>query len=463
MDSMKVNIEIPTKHLPTGEAAVEEIDVISTLHENILGRILSFIPIIDAVHTSVLSRRWIEVWTYITSLKFDDGLLHYEKKMPKQQFVNFVEKVLFQLTNSSIQSFSLSLTSYQYDASLITSWISFILERRVQKLHIQYADKVFLSSNLLFTCDSLVELVLQMKCTLSLPISVHLANLQKFSISGIKLVSDSSNYSKDITLNFPVLKVFEARGCVWSTTQDISLQVPLLERFSIAIRNRQSNKSCNFAIKVHSSRLTDFSYENDLEQDIVLCDSSSIRNASIAIVVYEDKEDKMEKLELQACNLLRQIHDVERLEFFFYKVFRQAKDIFTNLPVFGRLTYLQLNEVKGEALLQFLNNSPILNTLVLLHGVCFLHQDVFTSAVVPRCFLSSLNVFRFEGFDANEHDLSLVKFMLENAAMLQTMTITPSFWLRFADIDLENVKEQILSLPTCSNFCKIDFSDINSC
>jgi hypothetical protein len=53
--------------------------------------------------------------------------------------------------------------------------------------------------------------------------------------------------------------------------------------------------------------------------------------------------------------------------FFVRQVLRHAKDIFTNLPVFGRLTYLELNEVNGEALLQLLHNCPILNTLVLLN------------------------------------------------------------------------------------------------
>lgn len=53
--------------------------------------------------------------------------------------------------------------------------------------------------------------------------------------------------------------------------------------------------------------------------------------------------------------------------FFGPQVLRHAKDVFTNLPVFGRLRYLQLNEVNGEALLKLLTNSPILNTLVLLN------------------------------------------------------------------------------------------------
>jgi len=321
MDSNNAFMEDETKHLPSRETTGGERDMISTLHESIFGQILYFIPIVDTVSTSVLSRRWIDVWKCITNLDFDDSLLgSKKKKMQKEQFVNFVEKVLIHFTNSSIQSFSLCLTSHQYDASKLSEWICFILDRRVQKLHIQYADKVFLPSNSLFCCNSLVELTLQMKCTLSLPISVCLSNLKKFSISGIKLVSDSATDSKDITLNFPILEVFEARGCEWPTTQNISLQVPLLEKFSIAIWNHHSNESCKYAIKVYSRCLTDFSYEGDLEQDIVLCDSSSIRNASIVIVVDEDKKDRMEKLGFQACSLLKQIDNVEQLKLLFYKV-----------------------------------------------------------------------------------------------------------------------------------------------
>jgi len=133
-----------TEYLTTGETSVGKRDMISTLHESILSQILSFIPIVDAVSTSVLSRRWIDVWTSITNLKFDDRLLgSKKKKMQKEQFVNFVEKVLIHFTNSSIQSFSLCLTSHQYDSSQLSEWISFILERKVQMLHIQYADKSF--------------------------------------------------------------------------------------------------------------------------------------------------------------------------------------------------------------------------------------------------------------------------------------------------------------------------------
>jgi hypothetical protein len=95
-------------------------------------------------------------------------------------------------------------------------------------------------------------------------------------------------------------------------------------------------------------------------------------------------------------------------------------------------------------------------------GVADLNIDVLTSAMVPHCFLSSFKVFQFKGFNANEHDICLVKFMLENALNLEKITISPAFWLRYADIDMKKVKEQILSLPKCSSFCIVEFSDISS-
>ncbi|XP_057451041.1 F-box/FBD/LRR-repeat protein At3g14710-like [Lotus japonicus] len=439
--------------------AVGEIDMISNLHESILGHILSFLPTIESVQTGVLSRRWIDAWTSIINLKFDDSLLFHGKKMQREQFVCFVNRVLLHLANSTIQSFSLCLTSFNHDSSQVNAWISSVLHRGLQKLHIQCYDKVLLSSHSLFSCNSLVELKLQMKCTLNVPISAFLPNLQSFSISGVKLVSDSPTDSKDITLSFPVLKVFEARGCEWLTMQDISIQAPLLEKFSIAIWNTHSNGKCKPAIKVFSSKLTDFSYEGDLEQEINLLHPSSIRSASAVIVVDEDRKDRlsMEKLVFQAQMFLRQFHQVERLKLLFYKVLIHAKDVFTHLPAFGKLTYLQLNEVTGEALFHLLHHSPFLSNLDLLNGVSDLNEDVLKAPAVPVCFLSSFKVFQFNGFNVKEHELSLVKFVLANAAVLERVKICTAFWLRYSDIDMEKVKQQILSLPKRSSFSMIEF------
>ncbi|QHN96572.1 Putative FBD-associated F-box protein [Arachis hypogaea] len=171
----------------------------------------------------------------------------------------------------------------------------------------------------------------------------------------------------------------------------------------------------------------------------------------------------MESLQFQAHKLLSQIHQVEQLKLLFYKVLMHSNDIFTHLPTFGRLTYLQLNEVTDEALSKLLHNSPILNTLVLLNGVSHdSNKDAMSYASsVPHCFLSSLRVFQFNGFNVHEHEISLVKFVMGNAAVLERMIISAAFWLRYSDIDMEKVKDNIFSFPKCCIRAIIEFSDVN--
>ncbi|XP_028787047.1 F-box/FBD/LRR-repeat protein At3g14710-like [Neltuma alba] len=443
-----------------GKIVIDNKDLLSSLHDNILGHILSFLPAIEAVRTSVLSKRWIHVWKSITSLRFDDAMLYSGKRIPKEHFINFVNNTLFLLSDSSIPNFSLGLSRYLYDPSQINAWISLILERGVRNLRIQYADKVLLSSNSLFNCSSLEHLVLQMRCTLSVPSSVCLPNLQYLSFSGIRLVSDPSTCSKDQTLSFPVLKAFEARGCEWSM-QNVSIEVPQLQTFSVAFWNSLSNESSRSSINIYAPNLTDFSYEGDLEHEVILSSPSSIISASVVIVIDEDINDGIQEISTRAHLLLRQFHEVESLKLWFYKVPMHAKDVFTNLPAFGRLNYLQINEVAGEALLNLLHNSPILETLVLLHGVSKFDKDLLTSASVPHCFQSCLKVFQFGGFNVHEHELSLVKFAMANAAKLEKMIITTAFWLQYSDINMEKVKEQLLSFPKCSTSASLEFADVN--
>lgn len=43
-----------------------------------IGYILSLMPTRDAVKTSILSKQWVDNWTFITNLNFDDTLYYDE-------------------------------------------------------------------------------------------------------------------------------------------------------------------------------------------------------------------------------------------------------------------------------------------------------------------------------------------------------------------------------------------------
>ncbi|KAL2971957.1 hypothetical protein AAZX31_15G228100 [Glycine max] len=130
MDSNAATMDGTIKQLKYGA-----INIISQIHDSILGHILSFLPTMEAVQTSVLSTRWINIWTSITNLKLNDRVL---KKMQKKQYEHLVNTMLLHLANLSIQSFSLCLTCFHYESSQVSAWISSILEMGVQRLEIQY-------------------------------------------------------------------------------------------------------------------------------------------------------------------------------------------------------------------------------------------------------------------------------------------------------------------------------------
>ena len=81
---------------------------ISDLPDVIIGRILFFLPTKEAISTSVLSKRWIYLWTFITKLEFEHTDIFSQKiRIWETLFYNFVDKVLLHLTRVKSSKVSL--------------------------------------------------------------------------------------------------------------------------------------------------------------------------------------------------------------------------------------------------------------------------------------------------------------------------------------------------------------------
>lgn len=116
-------------------------DLVSSLPEEVLCHILSFLSTKEAALTSVLSKRWLSLWTLVPNLDVDDSVfLHPEEGKREregmlQSFMDFVDRVLALQEDSPIKRFSLECKT-GIDPDRVNLWIRNALRRGVSDLEL---------------------------------------------------------------------------------------------------------------------------------------------------------------------------------------------------------------------------------------------------------------------------------------------------------------------------------------
>ncbi|KAM1061614.1 hypothetical protein FF1_026067 [Malus domestica] len=129
-------------------------DHISKLPDDILYTIILLLSMRDAVRTSVLSRRWKNMYAYISNLEFDwhnitPTPVNYNcGTVPKgyvRHFLGIIDRFLARHLGTKVVSFKVSCCFGSMYAHRITDWIIFSVRKGVESL------------DLAFTCDKPAE------------------------------------------------------------------------------------------------------------------------------------------------------------------------------------------------------------------------------------------------------------------------------------------------------------------
>ncbi|KAJ4904982.1 F-box family protein [Raphanus sativus] len=166
-------------------------DAISCLPQEVLGHILSSVPTKLAASTSVLSKKWRNVFALVHNLDFDDSdLLQPEEwEVKREMFKSFVDRTLALQSASPIKKFSLKhhILEESEMASHVGGWIRNAVERGVMEMSLILKSNCQLSLPCaLFTSKTLVKLTLGSQLTLGdIPPGVSLPALKTLFIDSV--------------------------------------------------------------------------------------------------------------------------------------------------------------------------------------------------------------------------------------------------------------------------------------
>ncbi|KAL2331263.1 hypothetical protein Fmac_018844 [Flemingia macrophylla] len=365
----------------------------------------------------------------INELRFNDMLCKTYKEN-KTCFVQFVNSVPHRLNASTIQSLSLSL-KLKHDSRHVNDLISAVLNRGVKDLCIKSSKIIDIDMHSLLKSPNLEKLVLYMDgLVIRVPTIFCLPSLTVLDLFRITLTCDPSNRLQNLNLNLPVLRTYEAHDCTWLKFMDVTFEVPLLEVLSIKHTRLLKFSELRTKIKFRATRLTQFTYDSYMLEDTfsLELDPSSANITSVNIHPRKFEGENVHTTALLAYKLLKQFHsNMERVEFKRSAILYLVKDsLVTDSLKFEMLSYLELEHVRGEILLMFFKWTPFLKTLILQVLINF-EEELLDSQLVPPCFESNLQEVHFGRLNGDEHEMRFLKYVLENALVLETAKVSQNF------------------------------------
>lgn len=295
------------------------VDRIGTLPDAVLCYILSFLPTLYAVHTSILSKRWNKLWTSLPILEFHDDMVLYSS-WNKSRFLKFVGRVIALHDSADIRKLSLSVKEHHLkdkDLDRIESWICTAIKRNLVELDLTLwnDEEPFLMPQSLFVCKTLTVLKVD-----SQYVTYHLPKTGCFPSLKVLCVSLHDPYDDSFINLFtccPILEDLTIKGILGDCLPNINISAPELKILRIYLEMDSCGyPECKFFI--NAPKMENFDISDDyFWSHYILENGESIVNAEIRLQNrYDEKDDSLCFADRTAA-ILAKIYNVRYLSFLF--------------------------------------------------------------------------------------------------------------------------------------------------
>ncbi|XP_021294632.1 putative F-box protein At1g49610 [Herrania umbratica] len=434
---------------PIFEYCSPPVDLISTLPDFLIQEILSFLPIEDAIKTSVLSRRWYPLWTQIPTLSFSHSSFCF--KLAK--FVEVVNRTLQRFSGHTIKNFSINFKFTESLASYVEEWVLFAISHHVEKLclvfdgglvYAPFAESTpFWLPQFLYVNSYLKDLTLR-QCVVSPDGYASWPSLKVLSINYSRLNNEAI---ENILSGSPNLRNLKLHNCERiKRISSRSLEVLVVD----GIYDPHEKEDCVTEIScpnLQSLSLLGFMYRRTYR----LMHVSSLSKANLGFVMTIDKKDKYDytKHRYILRELLEKLCHVEELTVGTWCLqvlsIWEIKGISSPLSKRSCLVLdTEICEWDLPGIVSLLQSSPYLKKLVLNLSPCDnskfeFDQEFFNSYELDgvaflssanwifKSFLQSLEHIEITGFQPSSSGskllVELMQFLLNDATELKKVVI----------------------------------------
>ncbi|XP_010446157.1 PREDICTED: putative FBD-associated F-box protein At5g56820 [Camelina sativa] len=392
-------------------------DRISHLPNDLLFRILSFIPARHAISTSLLSKRWKFVWKMMPTFDLHEN---YIPEIDSLRIEIFWGMYLQSLEAPVLTSLNLTVRSSSRNIidRLLSKIQSTILEITITSIFPMFISIRF--SWYLNFCQTLVVMKLQY-----IEVDIEVVDvLTPVCFRALKclhltdVIYSRKEYFPTLLSACPVLEdlylLIETNRC--NRLDSFTISVPSLQRLTIC---EETFSRTMYAINTPSLNYLKvaggFLSSSKFVEDMPMLAESHVDND------YENKNK----------NILRFLTSVERLSIHFFS--SMVLDLTDS--IFHRLLHLELyldNGLHGNLILSLLKHSPNLKALKVNNkkpskSLNDQQTPVSKPDTVPECLTFHLETLEWRGYVGRSEDKEIAEYILENARCLNMAMISRFF------------------------------------
>ncbi|GFP90221.1 cactin [Phtheirospermum japonicum] len=416
------------------------IDRLSTLPDDLIFHILSFLPTTTSVATSILAKRWRFLWAHVPNLDLDSEVHHSVICCS-----DIIDKVLSLHEVQSINSFRLRFMDI-FVGNEFDGWIQTLVERNVRKIDITLDYQFMCLPGHLFNCKTLVDLRLNHCGDIPDGGHIYLPALKRLHLDMVFYESDKS--LPYLLLGCPVLEeLIVDRFVSEPDPKVVCFYVTSSRLIKLVIRSHSCDNHYVYRVRIRTPALRYLLVKDSVSMDVSAWPLTSLTDANInlrnkAPIGGDDVYS------ISVLNFVCSLHNVRCLNLS-TGLLKVCDSAFSTTPIkFGNLTRLELDADWGFVS-YFLENADNLEVLTISKG-CIGEKRWVEPCQVPTCLVSCLRTVTIEGFWCTEIEFEVTRYLLANAKVLERMGI-------YHQCHLKGEFERISKFERGSGACELVF------